>query len=39
MSDEKEKIKLDNTNFVKATIISKHTNKLADGAISLRFDD
>ena len=38
MSGEKDKMYLENTNFVNATKISPQTNDLSDGAISVRFD-
>jgi len=38
MSDEKDKLPLRETNFVNASEISSHLDKLCDGAISLRFD-
>jgi hypothetical protein len=39
LSDEKDRMMLNSTNFINATQITNHTNKLSDGAISLRFDD
>jgi hypothetical protein len=39
LSDEKDKLLLTSTNFINATSISPHINRLIDGAISLRFDD
>ena len=38
LSDEKDHIMLENTNFINATSISSQTDKLSDGAISVRFD-
>lgn len=38
LTDEKDRMSLNATNFINATEISSHTNKLSDGAISLRFD-
>lgn len=39
LSDEKDRIQLNSTNFINATQVCEHTDKLSDGAISLRFDD
>lgn len=38
LSGEKDKMDLKNTNFVNATQITSHTDRLSDGAISVRFD-
>ena len=35
---EHDTLKMDATNFVNATTLSDRTNKLSDGAISMRFD-
>ena len=32
-------MQLNATNFINASQVSEHTNRLSDGAISLRFDD
>lgn len=39
LSDEKDRMELRATNFINASEICEHTNKLSDGAVSLRFDD
>lgn len=38
-SEEKQTFKIDNTQLINATEISRNLNYLADGGISLRFDD
>lgn len=39
LSEEKDKIPLQSTNFINATNVTTHLNELCDGALSLRFDD